>query len=164
MKEQGDLFTPHVHRNVRLLMVGHSNHTFDRFAELLTRHQVTLLVDVRSSPQSRFCPHFNAKRLALSLAVLGIRYLHAPQLGGKNPLPVAELRRDVAALLPLTQVTALMCSEGKFQECHRHYLLTPLFVERGVWVEQILPDGALVPDAGPTEATLRKMRAGLPAA
>jgi len=146
----------------RILMVGHSNHDWEKFAALLTRHGVKLLLDVRNNPQSRYCPHFNARRMAAALAELGIEYRHVPALGGKTPLPLAELRAHVGALLPLTAETCCMCSEGKFIECHRHYFLAPLFIERGWRVEQILPSGELVADPGPNAATLRKNAAGLP--
>lgn len=146
-----------------VLMIGHSNHSWDWFAELLTRNAVTLLIDVRTSPQSRFCPQFNAKTLGANLVSrLGIGYHHAPVLGGKNPYPLDEQRRHIVEELPLITGACLMCSEGNYRTCHRHYTLTPLFLALGFTVEQILPDGSRVKDTGPTPATLQKMRAFLP--
>ncbi|WP_180540759.1 DUF488 domain-containing protein [Nevskia soli] len=146
----------------RILMVGHSRHPWLDFAALLTRHGVERLIDVRNYPQSRFCPHFNARRMAEALDELGIEYQHRGELGGKHPLPYERLRSEIQGMLPLRNVTCLMCSEGKYVECHRHYFLAPLFLEVGVSVDQILPDGSLLHDSGPTPQTLHKMRDWLP--
>ncbi|MYE82962.1 MAG: DUF488 domain-containing protein [Gammaproteobacteria bacterium] len=57
-----------------LLTIGHSNHPADIFVRLLGAHAVTVLVDVRSVPHSRFHPQFNRASLAASLPAAGIEY------------------------------------------------------------------------------------------
>ena len=145
----------------RVLMIGHSSHTWERFAELLTSHGVRVLVDVRTLPRSRFSPQFNKTKLTELLRTIGIRYMHVKELGGKNPLPVEEQRMFLAGLA-LEEGMCFMCSEANYLDCHRHYTLTPLLLDRGVHVEQILPSGGGLRDDGPTQATLRKMEAFLP--
>ena len=49
---------------MEVFTIGHSNHTPERFLELLHQHKITMLVDVRSKPQSRF-PHFQRDNLIL---------------------------------------------------------------------------------------------------
>jgi uncharacterized protein (DUF488 family) len=44
---------------MKLFTIGHSNHTLDKFTRLLEDNGVTLLVDVRSTPYSRYHSQFN---------------------------------------------------------------------------------------------------------
>jgi uncharacterized protein (DUF488 family) len=37
--------------------------------------------------------------------------------------------------------TAFMCGEADYHTCHRHRLIAPALIERGVLVWHILPDG-----------------------
>ena len=143
-------------------MIGHSKHPWPKFVELLALHKIKRVIDVRTNPQSRFCPQFNKKAMQANLGL--VLYDHINELGGKNPLPVDLLRMHVAKLLPPPLRICMMCSEGNFLDCHRHYLLSPLVIELGYEVLQIQPDGSLVKDTGPTPATLHKMAAFLPAA
>jgi uncharacterized protein (DUF488 family) len=46
-----------------LFTLGHSNHPLEAFLELLGRHEVAAIADVRSRPFSRFVPHFSKERL-----------------------------------------------------------------------------------------------------
>ncbi len=128
-------------------------------------HHIRTLVDVRTNPHSRFSPQFNTRHMQENLGA--IAYRHARELGGKDPQPIPEIRRSLESLLyPVNQDPAdrmcLVCSEGDYRECHRHYLLTPLVRELGFQVQQILPNGGLVLDEGPTPATLTKMAPYLP--
>jgi uncharacterized protein (DUF488 family) len=161
---EDDPEAPHRREGRVVYMVGHSKHPWPTFAKLLTSHGVQLLVDVRTSPQSRFSPQFSQTALKRSLSALQFDYQHVPVLGGKDPVPL-DVQRDTLATLVGTfnsQVTALMCSEANYRECHRHYTLTPLVIEAGFTVQQILPDGSLEQDYGPTSATLKKMAQFLP--
>ena len=67
-----------------LFTIGHSNHRIERFLELLLRHGIAAVADVRSRPYSRFVPHFSKERLQRILEEEGIGYLYLGQeLGGK---------------------------------------------------------------------------------
>ena len=46
-----------------LYTIGHSNHSLEKFLELLQLHKITIIADIRSVPQSRFSPQFNQKNL-----------------------------------------------------------------------------------------------------
>lgn len=139
-----------------LYTIGHSNHPADGFVELLRQHGIQLVVDVRSSPYSRYVPQANRETLARSLAAAGIGYRWlGDRLGGKPEGAVAaydQLRaspafeqgiRDLLALAHRSR-TAIMCSEGDHRTCHRHKLITPTLVEQGVEVMHIQPDGTVV--------------------
>lgn len=149
-------------RTVRML--GHSIHTIDKFMGLVAIADSDTLVDVRSSPASSRHPQFSQKRLEASIKQAGFRYEWRPRLGGRNPLTHDPLRLELEALAAKDNLgrMVLMCSEGDYLECHRHYLLAPVLIEMGWRVEQVLKDGTIIQDRGPNEKTLRKMAAYLP--
>ncbi len=58
-----------------IALIGHSNWKLEDFVNHLTNSGVTMLMDVRSKPYSRYCPWFNqasveaaVRRLASSIA------------------------------------------------------------------------------------------------
>jgi uncharacterized protein (DUF488 family) len=65
-----------------LWTLGHSTRPLDEFIGLLHAHQISLLVDVRTVPRSRYNPQFNKDTLAQSLPNTGLQYRHLPKLGG----------------------------------------------------------------------------------
>ena len=50
-----------------ILTVGHSNHSIEKFLELLAAKGVSAVADVRSSPYSRYTPQFNRETLEAAL-------------------------------------------------------------------------------------------------
>lgn len=157
-----------------LYSIGHSNHEIGDFIALLHQHGITLLVDVRSQPYSRYVTQFNRETLARTLQAHGIAYRHlGDTLGGRPPgdefiLPNGsvdydKLRASVALQQGLDKLiglagkhpTAMMCSEGDHHSCHRHLLITPALLARDVTVLHIQPDGRLVNAADePRQLTL----------
>ena len=125
---------------------------------------------MRSQPYSRWTPQFNRETLARALEQAGIRYLflgdcsagapaipslyqaaaedeaHGPRPDyarmAAQPAFQEGLRKlvDLAAQLR----TAMMCSEGDHEHCHRALLITPQLLARGVRVIHIQPDGNTV--------------------
>jgi uncharacterized protein (DUF488 family) len=136
--------------------IGHSNHEADDFVALLRQHGIELVVDVRSSPYSRYVPQANRESLARTLdgASIGYRWM-GDRLGGKPEGTVADYEQlrvspsfqqgiaDLVALATGTR-TAIMCSEGDHRQCHRHKLITPVLLDQGIGVLHIQPDGSLV--------------------
>ncbi len=45
---------------VTVYSIGHSNQSVKAFLELLRTHGIQILIDVRSSPYSKYVPHFNS--------------------------------------------------------------------------------------------------------
>jgi hypothetical protein len=121
-------------------MIGHSNHTRSHFVSLLKARQINCVVDIRTSPRSRF-PQFNKNALVELLAGHGIAYVHVPRLGGRNPLPEAELARELELFFPPEGHLCYLCSEGDPLKCHRHHLIAPIIRRMGYAVYQILPSG-----------------------
>jgi uncharacterized protein (DUF488 family) len=64
--------------------IGHSNITQESFIEILKSFKIQLVVDVRSSPYSKYVPYFNRENINKSLKENSIRYLFLGNyLGGK---------------------------------------------------------------------------------
>ncbi len=122
----------------RVFSLGHSNRAFSEFLHKLKEHNIELVVDVRTYPRSRFCPHFNRKALESELAKQGIQYIfRGNNLGGLAENTDYELTIDELSDTALDLNLCLVCSEGKYIDCHRHSVLEPSFEERGVVVTHI---------------------------
>jgi uncharacterized protein (DUF488 family) len=140
--------------------IGHSNSPLIRFLDLLTRHDIAVLIDARSQPYSRFSPHFNRTPLSTSLAHVGIIYRYlGDRLGGrpKDPqyrLPNGDVDYARLAAAPMyhegmrqlwqeaaMRRVAIMCSEADYRRCHRYWLITHSLMCKGVTVHHILQSG-----------------------
>jgi len=143
-----------------IFTIGHSNLSIDAFFALLDKYQIALLVDVRTSPYSRYVPQFNREPLAAETTRRGLVYRYLGEdLGGRPSDPalltdgapdyekMATDSRLLEALgkvvaVAATRRVALLCSEGDPAECHRGRLLGRVLVNRvSVDVAHITPDG-----------------------
>ena len=124
-----------------LFTIGHSNHSLDHFLELLLAYQVSAIVDVRSSPYSKYSPHFNKDLLESALRDADIDYVFlGRELGASRSEDSCyidgQAKYDRIAQLPtfrrgLEKVlqgvehyrVALMCSESDPITCHRTILV-----------------------------------------
>ena len=144
-----------------ILTIGHSTHTLEAFVGLLRRHEGDCVVDVRSTPYSRFNPQFNREPLARRLAECGIEYtFFGDALGGRSDDPACfengRIRYDRLAATALfrqgldrvvqgilSRRAVLMCAEKEPLECHRTLLVAHSLDARGILVEHILARGGL---------------------
>jgi uncharacterized protein (DUF488 family) len=62
--------------------IGHSNHPLEKFLGLLEQHRIDLLVDVRSSPYSRYASQFNTDVIREPLRTRAVDYLFLGNLLG----------------------------------------------------------------------------------
>jgi uncharacterized protein (DUF488 family) len=129
--------------------IGHSTRPLAEFIDLLKRHEISLLADVRSHPGSRKFPQFNTEMLAQALPAAGIAYEHFPELGGRrraspdsinsawrNPsfrgyadyMQTPPFRGGINRLLTEARArrTAVMCSEAVWWRCHRSMIADDL--------------------------------------
>ena len=154
--------------------IGHSNQTEAQFLDTLKRHEIEIVVDVRSAPYSRFTPHFNRENIRHRLKEAGIQYAFAgKKLGGRPddpgcyirgviPEPGADYLQEVDYLaveqrdwyqegirrlldLAAQQRTAIMCSEENPESCHRHHLIARTLLNLGVEVRHIRRHGDVTP-------------------
>lgn len=145
--------------------VGHSNANAKDFIDLLGSHAIRVVVDVRSSPSSRFAPHFSLDRLRSALSEAHIRYLFlGKELGGRPRAPrfydhegyvlydeVANFALFRAGLARVVDGSrdhriALLCSEEDPVACHRRRLVAHELIKQGISVAHIRHDGRLESD------------------
>jgi uncharacterized protein (DUF488 family) len=143
-----------------ILTVGHSNVPLDEFIALLDGHAVDVVVDVRSSPASRYAPHFSGEQLRRALSLTTHRYLFMGDvLGGRPDDPTMYddagfvLYDRVAASVPFQVALdrlqagmaryriALLCAEEDPTSCHRRRLVARALGARGVGTAHIRHDG-----------------------
>jgi uncharacterized protein (DUF488 family) len=151
--------------NPTIYTIGHSNHSFEEFLDLLKRHEIEVLVDVRSQPYSSYSDQFNEKPLSASLEKEGIQYLFMGKELGGRPTGGSfydhegRVRYDRVAESPSflegvermkedcrkTRI-ALMCGEENPNVCHRHLLVGRVLSGMGIEMLHIRGDGGLQTD------------------
>jgi uncharacterized protein (DUF488 family) len=154
--------------------IGHSTRTVAELAALLGQVPVELLADVRSVPQSRTNPQFNADALPGALTAAGIAYRHLPALGGlrgrrKDGVPspntlwrnaafrnyadyaaTGRFRAGLDELMALSSdhLCAIMCAEAVWWRCHRR-IIADCLLAAGLGVAHIIGPNKIEP-ATPT--------------
>jgi uncharacterized protein (DUF488 family) len=150
----------------RLYSVGHSNHSLEALLALLKQHRIEVLVDVRSSPYSKFSPHFDSGPLKKAISSAGLKYLYlGRELGGRpeadefyddeghvlysrlaeSPLFLEGLLRLEAGVQKYR--VALLCSEEDPTNCHRRLLIGRALAARQITITHIRGDGRLESEA-----------------
>lgn len=148
---------------LKIFTIGHSTRPIEEFVELLQRHGVQQLIDIRTIPKSRRNPQFNGDALEASLRRARIRYTHLKDLGGLRharadstnvgwrndsfrgyadymQTPEFDEGLNRAIKLATARPAALMCAEAVPWRCHRS-LVADALLARGIDVEDILGAG-----------------------
>ena len=152
---------------IPIYTIGYGSRSIEQFVEVLQRYDIAYLVDVRSTPYSRYKPEFSKAALADELQRHGIRYLFmGDTLGGHpddencydekggvdyemvkaTPLYADGIHRLQTAFSQ-QQCVALMCSEGKPEECHRSKLIGATLTDGEIPVIHIDENDAPQPQA-----------------
>lgn len=146
-----------------LLTIGYGSRSVDDVVELLQRHGVRYVIDIRSAPYSRYKPEFSRDALRLRLHHDGITYgFMGVELGGRPDDPscydedghvdYARCRERQVFQDGIERLRAgwedgheiaLLCSEGKPENCHRAKLVAPALIDAGVDVVHIDESGDL---------------------
>lgn len=156
MKQVSDL------QYFNVFTIGHGNRKFDNFLQLLKKYNITVLVDVRTFPYSRYNPHFRQKQLTADLLNAGVQYVFlgnelggrpiSPELylGGKlNHKAVKETQlfkegiQKVIILAKQNIKVTLMCSESNPNDCHRKHLIADELIKENLEVWHIMKTGDL---------------------
>lgn len=144
-----------------IFTIGHSNHSLENFLGLLQRHNIQVLVDIRSHPYSKHVPQFNRGELEGAVKTAGLKYIFlGRELGGRtdgeefydveglyarlaeSPLFLEGIARLEEGLRNNWRI-ALMCSEEDPAKCHRRFLVARVLVRRNIEVKNIRGDGSL---------------------
>lgn len=144
-----------------IFTVGHSTQPVESFTELLTRHEISAIADVRSQPYSRMNPQFNREVLRGALKAASISYVFLGRelgartddqscyVGGKVQYDLlAQTEPFQEGLKRVLQGSskhriAMMCAEKDPLTCHRTILVCRHLVARGAQVHHILQNGRL---------------------
>ncbi|MBE2219958.1 MAG: DNA helicase RecQ [Anaerolineae bacterium] len=146
-----------------IFTIGYGKREIDDFLAVLKANNIAFLIDVRSQPYSRYKPDFSRQELAQHVQSAGIRYVYmGQQLGGRPTDPEALTNGTVdydkmrqtdtyqAGIGRLQDAhsqqfrVAIMCSEGKPEECHRSRLIGETLTERGIPVTHIDENDVLI--------------------
>ncbi len=143
--------------------IGCSTNTVEKFVELISKHGINCIVDVRSTPFSKYTPQFNKDKLRKSLNNNRISYVWmGEEFGARRDdrslyspsgyLDFEKVRASKKFLLGVNRINdglkkgyriALMCTEKDPIDCHRTILVAKGLDENGIEVKHILEDGSL---------------------
>lgn len=146
-----------------LYTIGHSLHSIDQFIKLINSHDINCIIDVRSTPYSRFSPQFNTNELK---KFLNINYKYYIFMGEEFGARRSESSLyDINGLLDFEKVTksnlfqagvkrvksglnkgykiAFMCTEKDPLDCHRSILVGRAFSDEKFEVSNIHDDGSI---------------------
>jgi len=124
--------------------IGYSGRTKEKFAELLRRYTIQLVVDVRRFPTSKE-PNFCKENLERWLKEEGVDYVWLGEtLGGyrrggyRKYVESESFKKGIEKILQLARQyrLAIMCMERKVKYCHRRFIAGELR-RRGVQVHDI---------------------------
>jgi uncharacterized protein (DUF488 family) len=144
----------------RVFSIGHSNHSLDKFLTLLKKHNINLLIDVRSHPYSKFASHFTTDCIQEALTTAGIQYLFlGRELGGRPEerefydseghvlywklANSSKLKEGIRRLEEESKIkrVAIMCSEEDPSSCHRRLLVGRVLTSRRIEIDHIRGNG-----------------------
>lgn len=154
-----------------LYSIGYGNRPWQSMLALLEKYSCQFLIDVRSSPFSKFNPSFSRESLSSLCSEAGIRYVFmGDTLGGKpsggdafdddgkvDYIKLAETPGFQMGLARLKTahkkglVSFLMCSELRPETCHRCKLIGAELAESGIEVVHIDEGGGELTQAGAIE-------------
>ena len=144
--------------------IGCSTNTLERFLELLKMHNINCIVDVRSTPFSKYTSQFNREGLQSYLKKQNILYIWmGKEFGARRDnkelysiqgyLDFEKVIKDDEFLGGVDRIRngiskgyriCLMCTEKDPIDCHRTILVSKGLDDNDIEVNHILQDGKLV--------------------
>lgn len=151
---------------MQIYTIGHSNHTKERFLDLLIAAKIEVLVDVRSTPNSRWAAFANRDSLKEILESVQIRYIYLGDMLGGRPSDSDSYdhqtgkadyqairekeyyQRGISRLVDGLKRyrVCIMCAEEDPTSCHRNLLVAESLRNVGVQVFHIRGDGRIQTD------------------
>jgi uncharacterized protein (DUF488 family) len=144
-----------------LFTVGHSNLSIEEFIRLLKKHQVDVIVDVRSHPYSSYLSHFNRDLLKFELLKSKFKYVFLGNELGARPKDLSCYINNKAIYSKITGSNnfqngikrilvglnkyqiALMCAEKDPISCHRTILICKHLRQQNIEIDHIIDDKTL---------------------
>jgi uncharacterized protein (DUF488 family) len=145
--------------------IGHSTHETEGLLQLLKKHNIDCVADVRSSPYSQYNHQYNKETIKADLQKNGITYVFMGDLLGARYSDTALLFNDnyVVDFKKVRETDdfkkgiervinginkghniALMCAEKDPFDCHRFVLVSYALTKIGITVKHILESGKTI--------------------
>ena len=161
---------------IEIYTLGHSNYSFDKFIEILKKYNINCVVDIRSTPYSKYNTQYNKEFLHETLKNLGYTYIYmADEFGAKRKTKVSyndegyadfdkviledEFKRGIERLKVGCSKNYKIVLLGAMQEpirCHRAILLGKELIKAGFDVKHIMHEGDLKVQSELEEQLLEK--------
>lgn len=147
--------------STKIFTIGHSNHPFSHFMNLIQKQDIQMVVDVRTKPYSKYTPYYSKKPLEEGLKEYKVDYVYlGNKIGGKpddakfyhdgqllyHLLEADEKYQEgLKILLELARdnLIVVMCSEEDPYHCHRHHLISQSLLKNNFQITHIRGDGNL---------------------
>jgi uncharacterized protein (DUF488 family) len=142
--------------------IGYGGRSIDEFLATLHAYGIKYLLDVRSSPFSRFRTEYSRDALRSRLKEAGMTYVFfGDTLGGRPPDPECYVNGlvdyDICRTKPFFQEginrlqmawskqlpLVVMCSEGRPEDCHRSKMIGVALEKQGIPLKHIDESGNL---------------------
>jgi len=147
----------------QVFTIGHSNHSIELLLNLLQKHNINCLIDVRSVPASSYNPQFNKDYLKGFLLQNNIQYMHfGDEFGARHNdenylddegiVDFDKFRESYLFQNGIERLEqglekgfsiVLMCSEGDPLECHRFSMISVYLEKINIAVNHIMKDGSI---------------------
>ena len=143
--------------------IGYGNRDINEFIELLKKNGIQFLIDVRSKPTSRFNPRFSRPALEVVLKNHSIRYVYmGNNLGGlpqnedcytNGHVDYSKVEKQLFYKQGINRLytawkkqipVAIMCTEGRPEDCHRSKLIGQTLTKMDIPVAHIDEKGDLL--------------------
>lgn len=143
--------------------IGYGARSLEGFLAVLRQHRIEYVLDVRSAPYSKFKPEFSKEVFEAALKAHGIRYVFmGDTLGGQPRGPecytAGKVDYDKVRTQPFFREgigrlrkaheqglrAALLCSEGKPEQCHRSKMIGEALAVAGIPFLHIDEDNRLL--------------------
>lgn len=141
--------------------IGHSNYEIKEFIDILIKNKIDCLVDVRTTPYSKYTPQFNKETLYTFLKYKKIKYIHmGKEFGARRNkielysregyLDFEKVKKDNEFLRGVKRIKegctlgfniVLMCTEKDPLDCHRGILVAKGLQDNGITVNHIKDNG-----------------------
>lgn len=147
----------------QIYTIGYGNRPIQSFLQLLKKYEIEVLIDIRTSPFSRFNPDYRIQKFEVHLVNNEIRYLFlGKELGGKpadlscytnEKVDYEKIKTkqffydgidEVIALNAAGFRVALMCAEQSPMDCHRKWLVGDYLESKGFAMTHIDKHGEIL--------------------
>ena len=148
---------------IEIYTLGHSNYPFDKFIEILKKHNINCIVDIRGIPYSKYNTQYNKEVLQSNLRKLGYTYIYmADEFAAKRKTKVSYNDEGYADFDKVIQEDIFKngierlkvgCSKGYKivllgamqdpRRCHRAILMGRELIKAGFDVKHIMHEGDL---------------------